>query len=207
MAEMISVHLDRLNGHHIQHAVDVLRDGGVIVYPTDTIYGLGCDITNQKAIERVQRIKGRDNKKPMSFVCADLTHISNYARVSNFAHHILKRCLPGAYTFVLPATRQTPHVLQTSQKTVGLRIPDHPVPLALVKALGQPILSTSANFSEQKVITEPWQLQDELGRHVDLIVECGALPVEASSVVSLVGDEATVLREGKGDLSPFEAAN
>ena len=203
MAEVLSVHPDRLKGRHILRAVDVLRSGGVIVYPTDTIYGLGCDITNKNAIERVRRIKGHDKKKPMSFVCADLTHISDYARVSNYAHRILKRCLPGAYTFVLPATRQTPRILQTKQKTVGLRIPDHPVPLALVKALGQPILSTSANYSEQQVITEPWVLEDELGSQVDLIMECGPLPVEASSVVSLIGDEAEVLREGKGDLSLF----
>jgi len=203
MAEVLSVHPDRLKGRHIQRAVDVLRSGGVIVYPTDTIYGLGCDITNKNAIERVRRIKGRDKKKPMSFVCADLTHISDYASVSNYAHRILKRCLPGAYTFILPATRQTPRILQTKQQTVGLRIPDHPVPLALVDALGQPILSTSANYSEQEVITEPWVLEDELGPQVDLIMECGPLPVEASSVVSLIGDEVEVLREGKGDLSLF----
>jgi tRNA threonylcarbamoyl adenosine modification protein (Sua5/YciO/YrdC/YwlC family) len=203
MAEVLRVHPDRLKGRHIQRAVDVLRSGGVIVYPTDTIYGLGCDITNKNAIERVRRIKGRDKKKPMSFVCADLTHISDYARVSNYAHRILKRCLPGAYTFILPATRQTPRILQTKQQTVGLRIPDHPVPLALVDALGQPILSTSANYSEQEVITEPWVLEDELGPQVDLIMECGPLPVEASSVVSLIGDEVEVLREGKGDLSLF----
>ena len=203
MAEVLSVHPDRLKGRHIQRAVDVLRSGGVIVYPTDTIYGLGCDITNKNAIERVRRIKGRDKKKPMSFVCADLTHISDYARVSNYAHRLLKRCLPGAYTFILPATRQTPRILQTKQQTVGLRIPDHPVPLALVDALGQPILSTSANYSEQEVITEPWVLEDELGPQVDLIMECGPLPVEASSVVSLIGDEVEVLREGKGDLSLF----
>ena len=207
MAEILNVDPEHLRGRHIKRAVQILRQGGVIIYPTDTIYGLGCDITNKNAIERVQRIKGRDKKKPMSFVCADMAHVSDYARVSNYAHRILKRCLPGAYTFVLPATRQTPRVLQTRQKTVGLRIPDHPVPRALVQALGQPILSTSANFSAQEVITEPWQLQDELGPHVDLIVECGPLPVEASSVVSLIGDEATVLREGKGDLSFFDAAD
>ena len=103
MSQVLTVHPDRLKGRHIQRAAEVLRQGGVIVYPTDTIYGLGCDITNKQAIERVQRIKGRDKKKPMSFVCADLTHISDYARVSNYAYRILKQCLPGAYTFVLPA--------------------------------------------------------------------------------------------------------
>ena len=203
MSQVLTVHPDRLKGRHIQRASEVLRQGGVIVYPTDTIYGLGCDITNKQAIERVQRIKGREKKKPMSFVCADLTHISDYARVSNYAHRILKQCLPGAYTFVLPATRQTPRILQTKQKTVGLRIPDHPVPLALVRALGQPILSTSANHADQEVITEPWALEEELGPQVDLILECGPLPVEASSVVSLVGDQAEIIREGKGDLSLF----
>jgi len=203
MTQALTVHPDRLKGPHIQPAAEVPRQGGVIVYPTDTIYGLGCDITNKQAIERVQRIKGRDHKKPMSFVCADLTHISDYARVSNYAHRILKQCLPGAYTFVLPATRQTPRILQTKQKTVGLRIPDHPVPLALVRALGQPILSTSANYADQEVITEPWALEEELGSQVDLILECGPLPVEASSVVSLVGDQAEIIREGKGDLSLF----
>ena len=203
MATVLNMHPCHIKGRHIQQAVDVLRSGGVIIYPTDTIYGLGCDITNKQAIERVQRIKGRDKKKPMSFVCADLTHISDYAKVSNYAHRILKRCLPGAYTFVLPATRETPRVLQSKQKTIGLRIPNHPIPLALVSALGQPILSTSANRSEQEVITEPWMLENELGPQVDLILECGPLPVQASSVVSLIGDEAEVLREGKGDLSFF----
>jgi len=203
MATVLNMHPDRIKGRHIQQAVDILRSGGVIAYPTDTIYGLGCDITNKQAIERIRHIKGRDKKKPMSFVCADLTQISNYAKVSNYAHRILKRSLPGAYTFVLPATRETPRVLQSKQKTVGLRIPDHPIPLALVAALGQPILSTSANRSEQEVITEPWMLEDEFGTQIDLILECGPLPVQASSVVSLVGDHAEVLRQGKGDLSFF----
>ena len=203
MATVLNMHPNRIKGRHIQQAVDILRSGGVIAYPTDTIYGLGCDITNKQAIERIRHIKGRDKKKPMSFVCADLTQISNYAKVSNYAHRILKRSLPGAYTFVLPATRETPRVLQSKQKTVGLRIPDHPIPLALVAALGQPILSTSANRSEQEVITEPWMLEDEFGTQVDLILECGPLPVQASSVVSLVGDHTEVLRQGKGDLSFF----
>ncbi len=203
MATVLNMHPCHIKGRHIQQAVDVLRSGGVIIYPTDTIYGLGCDITNKQAIERVQRIKGRDKKKSMSFVCADLTHISDYAKISNYAQRILKRCLPGAYTFVLPATRETPRVLQSKQKTIGLRIPNHPIPLALVSALGQPILSTSANRSEQEVISEPWMLENELGPQVDLILECGALPMQASSVVSLIGDEAEVLRKGKGDLSFF----
>ena len=203
MAELLTIHSEFPEPERIARAAERIRKGEWIAIPTDTIYGLGCDITNKQAIERVQRIKGRDKKKSMSFVCADLTHISDYAKVSNYAHRILKRCLPGAYTFVLPATHETPRVLQSKQKTIGLRIPNHPIPLALVRALGQPILSTSANRSEQEVITEPWMLENELGPQVDLILECGPLPVQASSVVSLIGDEAEVLREGKGDLSFF----
>ena len=203
MSTTLTIDPDHLRGRHIERAVEVLRQGGVIIYPTDTIYGIGCDITSKSAIERVQRIKGRDSKKPMSFICADLKDISRYARVSNYAHRMLKQCLPGAYTFVLPATRETPRLLTTRQKTVGLRIPDHPVPLALVKALGEPILSTSANFSDQDVITEPWELEEKMGHLVDLILDCGSLPVQPSSVISLIDDHAVVLREGKGDISLF----
>ena len=204
MAEVLSIDPQHLKGRHIKRAVDVLSDGGVIVYPTDTIYGLGCDITSKKAVEQTRRIKGRDSKKPMSFVCADLANISQYARVSNFAYRILKRCLPGPYTFVLPATKETPRILQTRQKTVGLRVPDHPVPLALVSQLGRPILSTSANYTDQEVITDPGELEQTLGRRVDLILECGQLPVLPSSVISLIGDEVNILRAGKGDLSFFK---
>ena len=204
MAEIITIHPDRLKGRHIRRAADTLRRGGVIIYPTDTIYGLGCDITNKQAIDRIRRIKSRDAKKPMSFVCADLTNVSQYAHISNFAYRILKRHLPGAYTFVLPASRQTPRLLQTKQKTVGLRVPDHPVPLALVQELGSPIVSTSANRSNEEVLTDPQELQDTLGHEVDLILECGPLPVLPSSVVSLVGDQVDVLRQGLGDITLFD---
>ena len=135
MVDMLTVDPHNLKGRHIRRAAEVLRDGGVIIYPTDTIYGLGCDITNREAVERVQLIKGRSHKKPMSFVCADLTNVSKYAHVSNHAYRILKRFLPGPYTFVLPATRETPRILQTKQKTVGLRVPSHPVCMALLASL------------------------------------------------------------------------
>ncbi len=204
MADVLSIDPEHLKGRHLRRAVEVLAGGGVIIYPTDTIYGLGCDITHKSGVERIRRIKGRDARKPMSFVCADLNDIARYARVSNYAYRILRRLLPGPYTFVLPATKETPRLLRSRQKTVGIRIPDHPVTAAIVKELGQPILSTSANRSEQDAITDPWQLEEELGHDVDLILECGQLPVLPSSVVSLVGDEAVVLRRGSGDLSQFQ---
>ena len=204
MAEVLHIDPLRLKGRHISRAVESLRRGGVLVYPTDTIYGLGCDFTEKSAIDRIRRIKGRDEKKPMSFICSDLTDISQYARVSNFAYRILKRCLPGAYTFVLPAAKEAPRILQSKQKTVGIRIPDHPVPMALVKELGHPIVSTSANRSDQDVLTDPVGLEGELGHDVDLILECGLLPVHPSTVISLIGDEVEILREGEGDVSLFE---
>jgi len=202
-AQVLHLDPEHLRGRLLGRAAEVLRAGGVIVYPTDTIYGLGCDITSKKAIERVRQIKGRDARKPMSFVCADLTHVSHYAQVSNYAYRVLRRCLPGPYTFVLPATREAPRLLQGRQQTVGLRIPDHPVPLELVRLLGNPILSTSANRSGQEVLTRPEDLERDLGGEVDLILECGELPVLASSVISLVGDRPQILREGRGDLSYF----
>ncbi|MEE2659273.1 MAG: L-threonylcarbamoyladenylate synthase [Candidatus Latescibacterota bacterium] len=203
MATVLHVDPEHLRGRLIHQAVEALRDGGVIVYPTDTVYGMGCDITSKTAVERIQRIKGRDARKPMSFVCADLNDISRYARVSNFAYRIMRRCLPGAYTFVLPATKETPRFIRSPQKTVGIRIPNHPVTTALVSEFAMPIISTSANHSEQDVITDPIGLEEELGHEVEIILECGELPVIPSTVVSLVDDEIEVLRVGKGDVSDF----
>ncbi len=203
MATILSIHPHNPQGRYVKRAVEVMRSGGVIIYPTDTIYGFGCDITNPQAVNRIIRIKGRDPKKPISFVCADLTHISRYATVSNFAYRILRRFLPGPYTFVLPAGRETPRTLRSRRRTVGIRIPDHPVPQALVRELGHPILSTSANRSEEEVITDPDDLCSRFGGAVDLILECGSLPVLPSSVISLVDQEIEILREGSGDLSWF----
>jgi tRNA threonylcarbamoyl adenosine modification protein (Sua5/YciO/YrdC/YwlC family) len=202
-APRLAVHSKNPQGRYIDRAVDSLRQGGIIVYPTDTVYGLGCDITQRQAIDRVIRIKGRDPKKPMSFVCADLTHISRYANVTDFAYKILKRYLPGPYTFVLPASRETPKILQSKQRTVGIRIPAHPVPLALVAQLGEPLLSTSANRSSEETVSDPHDLEQRFAHDVDFILECGPLPVLPSSVISLVDDRVEVLREGAGDVVPF----
>jgi len=203
MATVLRVHPENPQGRHIERAAEVMRGGGVIVYPTDTVYGLGCDIMNAQAVNRIIRIKGRDPKKPLSFICADLTHISRYAMVSNFAYRILKRFLPGPYTFVLPASREVPKLLRSKSKTVGIRIPDHPVPQSLVKEMGNPILSTSANRSNEEVITDPDELRVSLGKEVDIIMDSGILPVLPSSVISLVDEEPVILREGAGHLQHF----
>ena len=203
MAVRLSIHPKNPQGRHIRRAVETLREGGVIVYPTDTVYGLGCDITMKHGVERIVRIKGRDPKKPMSIVCSDLTDISRYALVSNVAYRILKRFLPGPYTFILEATREVPRMLLTKQKTVGIRVPDHPAALDLVRELGHPILSTSANPSGVDPLGDPDEIEKLLGPVVDVILDAGPLPHIPSTVVSLVGDNVDVLREGAGPVDFF----
>lgn len=181
----------------------MLNKGGVIIYPTDTVYGIGCDISNKNAVERIFQIKARKAKKPFSFICSNLKHISHYAEVSDTNYRILKRFLPGPYTFILPATKYVPQLLRTKQKTVGIRIPDHPVALEIVKELGNPLLSTSANLEGEDVITSPYDINRVFGKLVDMILECGALSNMPSSVISLTGEKVEILREGIGDVVCF----
>ena len=187
----------------ISQVVEILKQGGVIAYPTDTTYGIGCSILNKKALERIYRIKQRERNKPLSFICADLAEISSYAQVSNFAFKTMKRLLPGPYTFVLEASRIVPDLLMTRQKSVGIRVPDNPICLAIVRALGHPIVTTSANLSGEEPLGDPFLLDEELGSQLDLVVDGGILTADVSSVVSLVGDQPLVLRQGIGDISLF----
>lgn len=186
---------------HIQQIVDVLQQGGIIAYPTDTTYGIGCSIFSKKGIERIYQLKQREKKKPFSFICADLSEVSRYTRLSNFAFKILKRHLPGPYTFVLEASSVVPELVMTRQKTVGIRIPDNVICQRIVAQLGHPIITTSANRSGEEPIGDPWLVQDELGHDLDLVVDGGLLHHDVSSVVSLIGDRAEVLRKGLGDVS------
>jgi len=203
MGNMISIHPVNPDKRTIRHAVYVLSQGGIIVYPTDTVYGIGCDISKKHAIERILQIKARSAKKPFSFICSDLKHISHYAEVTDSNYRILKRFLPGPYTFILPATRYVPQLLRAKQKTVGIRIPNHPVPLALVQELGNPLLSTSANLTGENVVADPDEIEHLFGKLVDMILECGVLPNMPSSVISLADDKVEVLRQGAGDVSYF----
>ncbi len=184
----------------IKKVVQVLKDGGVLAYPTDTIYGIGCDIFNKKGIEKIYQIKKREKNKPMSFICADLSDISQYAIVSNYAYRIMKRCLPGPYTFILEASSKTPKKIMSKRKTVGIRIPDHKICLAVVKELGHPLITTSANISSEEELNNPDDIEDKLGHSLDLIIDEGPLISEASTIVDLIGDAPTVLREGKGEI-------
>lgn len=198
---LLSIHPEHPQPRNIDRVVQSLRDGGVIAYPTDTTYGIGCSILNKKGIERIYQLKQRDRKKPFSFICPNLSEVSRYAKISNAAFKILRRYLPGPYTFVLEATREVPDLLLTRQKTVGIRIPDNLICLEIVQKLGHPIITTSANLSGEDPVGDPDLIDMNFGAQLDLIVDGGILTKEVSSVVSLVGDVPEILRRGIGDVS------
>lgn len=188
----------------IKQVVESLQKGGVIIYPTDTTYGIGCDIFQRKAIKKIFQIKQRDQHKPFSFICNDLAEISNYARVSNFAFKMMKRHLPGAYTFVLDATKIVPDSLSTKQKTVGVRMPKNAICQAIVKELGHPLVTTSANASGEATPQDPRDIEDRMGHLVDFVIDGGISMDEASTVISLLDDQIEILRQGSGDTSWIE---
>lgn len=185
----------------IKKAVDILRDGGIIIYPTDTVYGLGCDLYNKKGIEKIYEMKRRNKKQPFSFVCADLKDISRYARVSDYAYKTMKRLLPGPYTFILEASRLVPKILLPKRQTTGIRVPDNRICLALVRELGQPIISTSVKTESGDILGDPFSIKEKFENAVDLVIDGGMLTPQQSSVVSLVDDVIEVIRVGKGDVS------
>ncbi len=185
---------------HVQRAVEVLEKGGLIAYPTDTYYGLGCDLFSKKAIERLYQLKGRDKRKPLSFLCPDLSDVAKYAHVSNFAYRTMKSLTPGAFTFILTATRQVPEMMMSKQKQVGIRVPDSALARALAASLGRPIITTSATNSEGEPLIDSKDIRDELGHGVELILDGGVRLMEPSTVVSLIGDTVEILRQGKGRL-------
>ncbi len=201
--EYYELHPDNPQKRYINKAVEVLRNGGVIIYPTDTLYAFGCDIFNKDALERIYMIKNEPTSKLYSFVCPDLKDISKYAKVSDYAYKKMKKLLPGPYTFVLPASREVPKKLWTKRKTVGIRIPDNPVALELVKELGHPILSTSVTNRLGETYHNPEEIKNVFGFAVDLMLAMGTLDGEASTIVDLSGEEPEIIREGAGDVSFF----
>jgi len=188
----------------IRQVVDQLKRGAVICYPTDTGYGIGCDFSNQKAVKKVNLIKNRPKGKPFSFMCSDLKHISNYAHVSNVAYRLLKRNLPGPYTFVLPGTKLVPRAMATKQKTVGIRVPENPICRMLLETFGNPLINTSIPHDEdESAASDPFDIDIRLGNRVDLIIDGGDVYSDPSSLIDLTGDYPIILREGKGDVTPF----
>jgi tRNA threonylcarbamoyl adenosine modification protein (Sua5/YciO/YrdC/YwlC family) len=188
---------------HIGRIVEILRSDGVIVYPTDTVYGLGCDIRSKKALERVRRIKRLDNNRPLSFVFSDLKTISSYAQVDDQAYKVLRRHLPGPYTFILKATRLVPRLVLTKRNEVGIRIPDNRICQALVAELGNPILSSSVRMPDDQLHDDPREIDRIYKGQVDLVIDGGVFLPEPSSIISLLEDVPEVLRAGKGGISPF----
>ncbi|NMB76319.1 MAG: threonylcarbamoyl-AMP synthase [Myxococcales bacterium] len=182
----------------VRRVVEALAQGAVIAYPTDTVYGIGCDIFSKSGIERIYQLKDRSRKKPLSFVCADLRDISRYAQVSDAAFRIMKRFLPGPYTFILEATKEVPRIMMSKRRTVGIRVPNHPVCLALVRELMHPIISTSANISSEDPLCHPKEIHDKFGKVLDLVIDGGLLPNQPSTVIDLTGEAPYVVREGKG---------
>ncbi|MGC9965627.1 MAG: L-threonylcarbamoyladenylate synthase [Syntrophobacteraceae bacterium] len=190
----------------IKQVVEILANGGIIVYPTDTFYGIGCDLLNKASIEKIYHLKRRSQHQPFSFICNDLKNISEYAQVTNYAYKTMRRLLPGPYTFVLEGSRMVPRIMLTKRQTVGIRVPDHPICLAIVEALGHPIISTSATDPENgEILSTPREIQDKIGHAINLIVDGGIVPGVASSVISLIDDTPEILREAAGDLSAFRA--
>jgi tRNA threonylcarbamoyl adenosine modification protein (Sua5/YciO/YrdC/YwlC family) len=200
---MLSINSENPQLRLIKKAVEALKEGGIIVYPTDTVYGLGCDLFNKQGIEKIYEIKRRNKKEPLSFICADLKDISNYALVSNYAYKTMRRLLPGAYTFVLEASRMVPKILLTKRRTVGIRVPDNKICLSLVNELGHPLINTSAKLEADEILSDPFEIERKFKHNVNLVIDGGILASDQSSVISLIDDVPQVLRAGKGDVADF----
>jgi len=207
-AELLKVHPQTPEQRKIDKAVEVLRNGGIIIYPTDTVYGIGCDIYNKEAVERVARIKGVDSSKNnFSFICNDLSHISEYVRnIPTPLFKIMKKTLPGPYTYILKSSSKVPKVIDSKKKTVGIRVPDHPIPRMIVENLGNPIITTSIHDEDEVVeyATDPELIYEKFSKLVDVIIDGGPGNNVASTVVDCTDENETkVIREGMGDLTPF----
>lgn len=183
----------------VQRALEVLERGGLIAYPTDTVYGLGCDLMNKGAIERLYQVKGMTKQKNLAFICHDLGDIAKYAVVDNWAYRILRHHLPGAYAFILPATREVPKMVLSKQKTVGIRVPNHPVVTTLARELGRPIISTTATDEDGEPLVDPAEIRDRYAG-LDLILDGGAGGVVPTTVVDLSQGRVEIVREGAGSI-------
>ncbi len=202
MAEIVRIHPDNPQESALEKAVKVLEEGGLIVYPTDTVYSFGCDLRQPKALERLARIKGlKVEKADFSIVFHDLSQLSQYTRqVDTPTYKMLKRCLPGAYTFILSANAEVPRLFKSKKKTIGIRIPDHSIPRALAQKLGSPLVASSVHDEDEilEYTTDPELIAEKYGKQVDLVVDGGMGNQYASTVVDLSGPEMRILREGKG---------
>ena len=208
MSQFFAIHPETPQARLIQQAVTILQGGGVIVYPTDSAYALGCQLGDKKAMERIRRIRALREDHNFTLVCRDLSELGTYAHVDNSTYRLLRHATPGPYTFVLEATREVPRrLVQPKRKTIGLRVPDHPIPQALLHALNEPLMSATLIMSgDDYPMTDPCNIRDCLEHEVELVIDGGFCGLEATSVVDLSGATPVVLRQGVGDISDFEVA-
>jgi len=205
MAQFFTIHPDNPNPRLIRQAAVMLRDGAVIVYPTDSGYALGCHLDDKEAVTRIRQIRGLDDKHHMTLVCRDLSEIAHYAKIDNSKFRLLKSNTPGSYTFILDATREVPRRLQHPKRsTIGIRVPDHPVALALLEELNEPLLSSTLILPDAShPLTDVTEIREYLEHRVDLIIESGTVGLEPTTVIDLTGDAPALIRRGKGDTAPF----
>ena len=205
MGEYLQIHPKNPEPRVIRQAVDCLLRGGVVVYPTDSTYALGCHIGNKIALERIRRIRQLDSRHNFTLVCSDLSSLATYARVHNSAYRTLKAYTPGPYTFILKATPEVPRrLMHPKRKTIGIRVPDNAIAQALVARLGEPIMSTSLLLPDvEEQLHDPYQMRMKLGKVVDLIIDGGAVGIEPTTMIDLVGGVPVVMRAGKGSTAPF----
>ena len=206
MAQFFQIHPDNPQLRLIRSAVDIIQQGGLVIYPTDSSYALGCQIGDKRAMERIRRIRQLDDKHNFTLVCRDLTEISTYAKIGNQQYRLLKTLTPGPYTFIHQATKQVPKRLQhAKRKTIGLRIPDNPIAQALLAELGEPLMSSTLILpGDELPLTDPYDMRDTLGHDVDLVIDGGYCGLEPTTVVEMTDDSPAVVRIGKGDVSLFE---
>jgi tRNA threonylcarbamoyl adenosine modification protein (Sua5/YciO/YrdC/YwlC family) len=200
---LLKIHPDNPGERHLKIITECLRDGGVIIYPTDTVYGLGCDIMRIRALDRVALIKGvKREKANFSIICHSLSQLSDFTRpIPTHTYKIMRRALPGPYTFILPANNNVPHFFETKKKTIGIRIPNHPVPLQIVERLGNPIMTTSLHDIDQlkDYTTDPELVHERYRKLVDIVIDSGPVGNIPSTIIDVTGDEPVIIRQGKGD--------
>lgn len=207
MSQFFQIHPENPQARLIKQAVEIIKNGGVVVYPTDSSYAVGCHIGDKSAVERIRRLRQLDDKHNFTLVCSDLSQLGLFAKVDTGAFRLLKAHTPGPYTFILNATREVPRMLMhPKRRTIGLRVPSHPIAMALLEQLGEPLMSVSLIMpGETEPLSDPYEMRQVLEHHVDLIIDGGFGGLEASTVINLSGDEPEVIRVGCGDPAPFAA--
>lgn len=205
VSQFFQIHAENPQARLIKQAVEIIRKGGVVVYPTDSAYALGCQIGDKSAIERVRRLRQLDKQHNFTLLCCDLSQMGLFAKIDTSTFRLLKAHIPGPYTFILNATREVPRLLMhEKRRTIGLRVPSNPIVLALLEELGEPLMSVSLILPpEEEPMTDPYEIRQSLEHHVDLIIDGGYGDLKASTIIDLTGDEPALIREGCGDPTPF----